>query len=289
LEEFNIEDELNNIGVGESLRQFLKFNTEAGLEDLKFLEQTLKDLGDGTILPEDAEQRLQNVIDKLNEYYNLKKDDKENDKQSAAEFIDSQLESGRILEETYGNLANGFTDAFGVMRIRASEAASETEKAFISMGNSIIQMIQRILVEWALLNLFSFITGGTGVGLAKVAGLSSGGTVTNAGNGTGTIQPHQKFSSGVTNFNVPSGYSKDDYLVGVSTGEKVTVTPKGGQSSSDGLSSLSNKLEAQNANLISSLNLFARILDSKELNSKLSDNGIVISYERGQKQKRRIR
>ncbi|MBK8947189.1 MAG: hypothetical protein IPM32_18265 [Ignavibacteriae bacterium] len=61
---------------------------------------------------------------------------------------------------------------------------------------------------------------------SHIFGFSKGGTVTNQ-NGNISIEPHKKFASGVSNFTVPAGFNKDNYLIGVQSGEKVSVTPAG--------------------------------------------------------------
>ena len=134
-------------------------------------------------------------------------------------------------------------------------------------------------------------SGGFGF-LSKLLGLKKGGSVTNSG-GNVSFQPHKSFASGTAGFTVPPGFNRDNYLVGVQSGERLTVTPAN-QKGSNGsgmndatLKLIANRIGAMNGNLINGLDELVNVNVNKALETKLQGTDIVISYDKTSKVKTR--
>ncbi|MBK7979240.1 MAG: hypothetical protein IPK06_04355 [Ignavibacteriae bacterium] len=141
-----------------------------------------------------------------------------------------ELEERLKREEEIHNLQMNSISEFG----NALEGLGAHGKTFVSYFNAALQSALRIadainsLETDQLSGILGIATGGFGFLAKFIPGLAKGGTVTNFGGGNVSFQPHQKFATGVSNFTVPPGFNRDDYLIGVQSGEKVTVTPASG-------------------------------------------------------------
>lgn len=140
------------------------------------------------------------------------------------------------------------------LRIRAAEDASAMEKMFVDMSNIIIQKIQEIIAAWAIMNLFSWIGGGPGVGLLSVLGIG-GGTAGGVGSGavggavTG-VPVIPGFAAGGS-FTVPPGFTHDSYPILVQSGERVNVTAANKVTDQEKMINiLANKLDILTYNVI---------------------------------------
>jgi len=119
-----------------------------------------------------------------------------------------------------------------------SQLGDQIQRAFDPDGSGLLSILNRALqtaiqIAQAIRTMNSggdsFVGGlgiaGSIIGLAGgLLGLNKGGSVSNA-NGKINYNPHKKAATGLDRFKVPPGFYKDNYLIGVQSGETVTVTP----------------------------------------------------------------
>jgi hypothetical protein len=97
---------------------------------------------------------------------------------SQSQIMEDWIAQSEVTQAAYNTLFDSLMTGFDMVRIKAATAANDTTKFWINMANSMIAEIERILVKWALLNLFGLIGGTGGVNLfSMVAGKASGGPV----------------------------------------------------------------------------------------------------------------
>jgi len=118
-----------------------------------------------------------------------------------------------------------------------SQLGAEIQRAFDPKGDGLLSILNQALQTAIQIarTIESINAGGdstTGVLgiLGSVVGfaglfLKQGGQVSNYGNGRVNFNPHVKAAKGLDRYKVPAGFNKDDYLIGVTSGETVTVTP----------------------------------------------------------------
>ncbi len=216
------------------------------------------------------DENLQVYIDARNE---LSEDEKK------------ELEERLKKEEEIHNLRMNAISEFG----NALEGLSAHGKTFLSYFNAALQAALKIsdaldtMKTDQLSGILGIATGGLGFITKLLPGMAKGGSVTNFGGGNVSYQPHQKFASGVNNFVVPPGYNRDNYLVGVQSGEKLNVTPAN-QSNNISTKELENilngvygRLGAMNSNMIN----YLRGSQAQIINLKLGDETITRIIQKG--------
>lgn len=117
------------------------------------------------------------------------------------------IDSGNVIFES---LVAGFETMFDDM-IRIQTSSNNTLiKGFTAMANAFVQQVQRMIVQWlalkAVQGLLNMVVPGSGDMFASVMqkGMATGGE-----------------------FFVPPGYPNDSFIMGLSSGERVQVTPSG--------------------------------------------------------------
>ncbi len=135
------------------------------------------------------------------------------------------IESSRTGQTAFESMSKSIGDSLGQLKIRFSSEASEMEKIWGGMINSMIQKTTALIGQWLVLNTIAGIFGFAGINLGSFLGLSdpekgSGGGYLNSWTGI------KKFASG-GDFIVPSGFPNDSYPMLVQSGERVRVTPTG--------------------------------------------------------------
>lgn len=151
------------------------------------------------------------------------------------EAEEKQLDENTESAETFADvLSSGLTQ--GII-------SSETLGSVLAnLGIQLAGMVAQALLFKTIMAALDVSTAGIGGSILSIFGLAKGGTVTNTGSGV-SYSPHKKAAFGLNNFTVPGGYYKDNFLIGVQTGERVKVTPanqSGNENSS--LSQVSNRL-----------------------------------------------
>lgn len=218
------------------------------------------------------DENLQVYIDARNE---LSEDEKK------------ELEERLKKEEEIHNLRMNAISEFG----NALEGLSAHGKTFVSYFNAALQAALKIsdaldtMKTDQLSGILGIASGGLGFITKLLPGMAKGGSLTNFGGGNVSYQPHQKFASGVNNFVVPPGYNRDNYLVGVQSGEKLNVTPANARNNSASgidnkmLGLIAGRVGALNGNLIEYMGVLVNATVNKTLETALKGNDIVISYD----------
>lgn len=142
----------------------------------------------------------------------------ENDKRIAEEKIRQEYEIHNLRMNSISEFGN------------ALEGLGAHGKTLVSYFNAALQATLRIVdavgnmgtdKTSGILGIFS---GLFGFATKLIPGLAQGGSVTNSG-GNVSIQPYKKFASGTSGYMVPPGFNRDNYIIGVQSGERVDVTP----------------------------------------------------------------
>jgi len=217
LESDNLEFEQEYEGVKTKIEEFLKSHQNLSSSDFNVASGAFYDMILGNAAPGEAEQVLDNIIEKLNTISDIQK--------HAAEKRKADQEEERRREGEIHNLRMNSISEFGY----ALDGLGSHGETMVSYFNSALQAVLRIhdAVNDLDTDQFSGILGIASGGLgfvSKLFGLKKGGSVTNSG-GSVSIQPYQKFASGVSGFTVPPGFNRDNYIVGVQSGERLDVTP----------------------------------------------------------------
>lgn len=227
----------------------------------------------------------QQRIDNLQLYADAKREISEEEKKN--------LEERFKREEEIHNLRMNAISEFG----NALEGLGSHSETFVSYLNAGLQAALKIadaldkMKTDELSGILGIASGGMGF-LSKLLGLKKGGSVTNSG-GNISFQPHKSFASGTPGFTVPPGFNRDNYLVGVQSGERLTVTPANQKSNNSSgmndatLKLIANRIGAMNGNLINGLDELVNVNVNKALETKLQGTDIVISYDKTSKVKTR--
>jgi len=167
--------------------------------------------------------------------------------------VEQWREQNKVASAAFDAMTEGLNEAFRTMRLQTSESASVLEKIFVNLANAFIAQVQRMIAEWLTFQLLEGIvsvaaapfTGGASL---AVAAMKQGGEFYR-----GNVKPYSqipKFASGAE-FNVPSKYINDSFLMRVNADERVKVTPANRVGDTDKLlSNINSNLSVLNANLI---------------------------------------
>lgn len=168
--------------------------------------------------------------------------------ETTQQIVEDYANKSAIVTSLTTNAANSMAEAFGMLQIRFSENASTMERIFGGFANAVISDIQRIVAQWAVLNILGFALGGSSGGVSLLGMLGIGGH--SGGNFLGTNNGVMKLAGG-GNFTVPQGFNNDSFPMMVETGERVKVTPAGrAGEESKLLASINNSIAAMNMNLV---------------------------------------
>lgn len=218
LELGNLDAELADLGVRDRIKDFIGNSANASKNDINVASGALFDLILGNISSGDAETILENIINKTNEYEVARTNLSDKEKKDLFERLSQ--------EEEIHNLRMNSISEFG----NALEGLGSHGETMVSYFNAALQTALRIsdaidtMKTDQLSGILGIASGGFGF-ISKLFGLKGGGSVTNSGGGNVSFQPYKKFASGVNDFIVPPGYNRDNYIVGVQSGEKLNVTP----------------------------------------------------------------
>lgn len=140
-----------------------------------------------------------------------------------------------------------------------------------SMLQQTINMLAQIALQEVATGLLSLLPGGSLLGFLGIGGKASGGYVASNTPYVVGERGRELFVPNTSGYIIPNN--------------QLTT----GRDSNIGTDQLGKKLEAQNMNLVSSLNTLIGVTVNKKLNTKLKNDSIVVSYERGSKQRNRLR
>jgi hypothetical protein len=220
-------------------------------------------------------------MQKLDQKIDFKKywtDEQKDVKQPWLENIEAENDeflSG--VQNTTDTVASAFESMFSVIEVRAAENASALERGFVNMANVFLQELQRMAAGWVakqvVFSALNWLMPGTGTAVAAAGAFHKGGTVTNL-NGV------PKFASGGS-FTVPPGFPNDSFPILVESGERVTVTPKGG-SSDKYLQQLLSRIDVLNSNIIEQY-LHSRKSGDIRIFGTLDGSDIYLSNKRASK------
>jgi len=200
---------------------------------------------------------------------------------STEAIVENWVRSTEIMSTSFDSVANGIAQSMHeLIHVRVAKDASNLEKIFANVANSIIAQIQQIIAKWAVLNAISFVLGGGGISLGSMLGIPK---AANGGTFMGTTQGVTKMADGGS-FIVPPGHANDTYPLLLRSGEKATITPShqvnGGGGSDSMNQGIYDRLGALNAN-------FGEFLSRQNkpqkqlLEAELSNEGIYLSNKRG--------
>lgn len=173
---------------------------------------------------------------------------------------ESEITYSEMMDATYQSMQNGFESTFRKMLQIESSSNNVLIQGFVTMANSFIAEVQRMIAQWISFQIikgflgaiFAPATGGASA-VAAAATMHKGGTVVNSG---GRVSVGPGFATG-TDFIVPKGFPYDSYPIRVESGERVTVTPANrvaqsmeGLHSSAGFEKVVNAIQAMNMNLL---------------------------------------
>lgn len=205
----------------------------------------------------------------------------ENDKK----IIEERLRQEQEVHNLRMNSISEFGDAL--------EGLGSHGKTFVSYFNAALQSVLRIvnavdsMKTDQLSGILGIASGGLGFLSKLIPGLASGGSVTNSG-GNVSIKPYQKFASGVSGYTVPPGFNRDNYIIGVQSGERVDVTPASQAGKSQGgsdtamLKLIANRIGAMNSNLSGSMEELVKVSVDKVLKAKVDNQSLLFSTESAQ-------
>lgn len=215
---------------------------------------------------------LDEIIDQENEIITKRLENETLYSDAKAKLRDEEEEGYKSRmqeEEQIHNLRMSSISEFG----NALASLGTHGKTFVNIFNEVLQTAIRIAQAINTINtdkfsgLLGIFSGGLGL-VGTLMTLKEGGAVTNYGGGNVSFQPHKKFDSGVNNFVVPPGFNRDNYIVGVQSGERLSVTPANAVSKDDGL----NKLAYLLNNLLNATQAQTMTLASKNFNVIINSN-----------------
>ncbi|MBK7106606.1 MAG: hypothetical protein IPH62_15135 [Ignavibacteriae bacterium] len=231
-------------------------------EDQAWMDELIKNENEA------AKIRLEN----LQLYIDARNELSEDEKKDLKERLEREKEIHELRMNALGEFGN------------ALEGLGSHGKTFVSYFNTILQTALRISDALNTMKEDPF-SGGLGIasgifGLVTklIPGMAKGGSVSNFGGGNIQFQPHQKFASGVNNFVVPPGFNRDNYLVGVQSGERLNVTPANQtnnlstKSIENILSGIYGRIGAMNLNVTNAIR--GGLSDSQIINLKIGDETI---------------
>lgn len=142
------------------------------------------------------------------------------------ERVQKLIRTNQAASTAFNTLEAGAMGFFDDLIIKADWANSMLEKGFVSMANSFIREVERMIAEWlafqAIKGLFGFLLAPfTGGASAAAAVAHSGGTFVNE---KGNLNQLPSFAMGGSAI-VPPGYPNDSALLRVESGERIDVTP----------------------------------------------------------------
>lgn len=241
---------------------------------LKIAEETkaIQEATDNKILAE--KYRIEQQQELEQEYFDWK--------------VEQWREQNKIQAVALDSMVDGLTNAFGLIKIRTKESASALELVFVEMANSFIAQVQRMAAEWLAFQLLKGAVGGilapfTGGASLAIPALKQGGEFFR-----GRVTPYSqipKFATG-TEFNVPSKFTNDSFLMRVSGDERVKVTPANKVGDTEKLLyAVTDKLDILNANLVSKS--FAPVINnSLELDGRKVTKAVYKTMTKMQKEGR---
>ncbi len=248
---------------------------------IDFEQEMIDDMNELDALIEKENELESRRRENLAEYASAKEELDEKERKRAEQKKQEEIELHTLRMSAISEFGN------------ALEALGSHSKTFVAYLNAALQTALRIVDALDTINGSNGKTKDTFTGILGIASgiagfvgafLKEGGTVTNYGGGRANVQPYKKFASGTAGFIVPSGFNKDDYIVGVSSGEKITVTPAGAVGQQEKLLfQINQQIGALNANTVEYLSELVNVSVNRALEAQLAGTDIVISERRASK------
>ena len=215
--------------------------------------------------------------------------------ESLARIVEAQESNFDLIGASYDSIQAGADELFSDIEISAKGANSALEKGFVSLANTFISQVKRMISQWLAFQALKTAAGFLGIALPNPVGATGGSFVGSArgikkaatgGDFIGSLTGVKNMATGGS-FIVPPGFQSDSFPLMVQSGERVSVTPAGRVASQDMMiQQIKNSIGDLGAMILANRQRFEF---RANINGALSGNDIRLSYDRTKRQSGRFK